>query len=81
MLLFSLTKYKKQNVFMEIFKPSYFVSKPFSTVYNSGGFMHASANYIIYVFQYLNFYLLILVSKGNNGKIASNDFSSFILEE
>ena len=71
----------EHNVFMKIFKPSYFVSKPFSTVYNSGGFMYASENYIIYIFQYLNLYLLILVSKGNYGKIATNDFSSFILVE
>ena len=81
MLLFSLTKYDKDNVFMEIFKPSYFDSKPFRTIYDSGGFIYASANYIIYIFQYLNLYLLILVYKGNYGKIATNDFSSFILVE
>ena len=65
MLLFSLTKYDKQNVFMKIFKLSYFVSQPFSTVYDSGGFMYASTHYIIFIFQYLNLYLLIFVSKEN----------------
>ena len=77
-LLFSLAKYKKQHVFMKIF------------IFCFQTFQHSLQFWRFYVcfckLYYINFpisklYLLILVSKGNYRKIATSDFSSFILVE